>query len=358
MIVDDDPVFLKATATKLQSAGFHVRTAQEGVEAVAALGEQPAEAVLMDIDLSPGVFGDLTGSWDGFQLMSWMRGLPTAREARFIMVSNSDSVSHRQRAEQLGAVAYFRKPLDYDRLFARLAGLDQRTGEPGATLRTVIYNGKIGIRQFCLEDAPAHYAAVRESIRELSAWMAWCHAGYSLTEARAFVSDCAAAWHRDERYSFVIFDRKDGAFLGSVGLSCVNRAHRFANLGYWVRTSRAAQGAASAATLLAARFGLEELGLQRLELVVPVDNVASQRVAEKVGAKQEGILRNRIILRGKSHDAVLYSLVAEDLAEPPAAQPGAAEGLGQSGGQGQYDQDGADPRRAGCLPATSFTPFN
>ena len=35
LIVDDDPVFLKATAMKLQSAGFQVATAQEGSEAIA-----------------------------------------------------------------------------------------------------------------------------------------------------------------------------------------------------------------------------------------------------------------------------------------------------------------------------------
>jgi CheY-like chemotaxis protein len=118
LIVDDDPIFLKATAMKLQSAGFQVRTATESSEAIAALGEQPADAVLMDIEFQPDVCNGGMGSWDGFQLMTWLRGNPSAKGARFIMVSNSDSAADRQRAKQLGAVAYFQKPLDLDRLLA------------------------------------------------------------------------------------------------------------------------------------------------------------------------------------------------------------------------------------------------
>jgi len=118
LIVDDDPVFLRATALKLRSVGFNVRTAKEGAEAIAALGEEPADAVLMDITFQPDVCNGGMGSWDGFQIMTWLRGMPTARGARFIMVSNSDSPSDRQRARQAGAVAYFPKPVDHDQLIA------------------------------------------------------------------------------------------------------------------------------------------------------------------------------------------------------------------------------------------------
>jgi two-component system, chemotaxis family, sensor histidine kinase and response regulator PixL len=122
LIVDDDSVFLTATALKLRSAGLQVRTAKEGSEAIAALGEEPADAILMDINFQPDVCNGGMGSWDGFQLTTWLRGNPGASGARFIIVSNSDSPSHRQRAQQVGAVAYFQKPVDHDRLIAAVNG--------------------------------------------------------------------------------------------------------------------------------------------------------------------------------------------------------------------------------------------
>jgi RimJ/RimL family protein N-acetyltransferase len=43
------------------------------------------------------------------------------------------------------------------------------------------------------------------------------------------------------------------------------------------------------------------------------ENMASIRVAEKAGAKKEGELRRRITVRDRMYDAVLFSLVPEDL---------------------------------------------
>ncbi len=120
-------------------------------------------------------------------------------------------------------------------------------------------------------------------------------------------------WRKDIAYAFGVFDTESGKFLGGVGLSQINRIHQMANLGYWVRTSAAGRGVASSAARLVARFGLEELKLQRIEILAATENHASQRAAEKAGAVREGVLRKRLLVHGQSQDAVLYSLVAEDL---------------------------------------------
>ena len=60
-----------------------------------------------------------------------------------------------------------------------------------------------------------------------------------------------------------------------------------------------------------ARFGFEELGLGRIEIVVAVGNKASQPVAEKAGAHREGILKRRLRFHDEYHDAVMYSLIPD-----------------------------------------------
>ena len=175
------------------------------------------------------------------------------------------------------------------------------------------YDRCVGIRRFRPEDVPLLFEATRESIGSLCQWMVWCHAGYTMEDCAAFVSACAEKWNRGESHSFVVYDVRDGTFLGSAGLNQINQTHRVANLGYWVRNSQAGRGIGTAALRLVARFGLQELHFNRLDILVPVGNRSSQRVAQKAGAKQEGILRNRLVIQGKSHDAVVYSMVAEDL---------------------------------------------
>ena len=68
---------------------------------------------------------------------------------------------------------------------------------------------------------------------------------------------------------------------------------------------------------MAARFAFERLGLLRAEIVVAMDNLASQRVAEKIGAHREGVLFNRMVVAPAVHDAIMYSLLPSDFGLSP-----------------------------------------
>jgi ribosomal-protein-serine acetyltransferase len=180
-------------------------------------------------------------------------------------------------------------------------------------METELSEGPILLRTFREPDASAVYEAVRESIAEVSPWLPWCHQNYAIEETREFIGSRELASQGGEWYSFGIFAKDSGRVLGGVGINFINRVHQMANLGYWVRTSAAGRGVATAATRLAAKFAFEQLGLHRIEIVAAVGNVPSQRVAEKAGARREGVLRNRLLINGESLDAVLFSLVPGDL---------------------------------------------
>jgi RimJ/RimL family protein N-acetyltransferase len=174
-------------------------------------------------------------------------------------------------------------------------------------------DGRIRIRPCRPDDADAILAAVRESLTELSQWVPWCPPDYSMAHCKPWLESRAAAWAKGEEYDFVIVDPRGGILLGGCGLYDINRTHNFGNLGYWVRTSRTGQGIAPAAVGLLARYGFEELGFSRIEIVVAVGNKASQRVAEKAGAVREGIERNRHVIRDRIYDVVMFSLIPSDL---------------------------------------------
>ena len=174
-------------------------------------------------------------------------------------------------------------------------------------------DGNILVRPVRLEDAEALFEAVRESIPEVSPWLPWCHENYAIEETREFLRSRVDPEQFEEAYSFGIFDQPSERFLGGVGLNFINRVHQIANLGYWVRTSASGKGVASKATRLVARFGFAELGLQRIEIIAAVSNIASQRVAEKAGAVRECVARERLLIRGERYDAAVFSLLPKDL---------------------------------------------
>jgi RimJ/RimL family protein N-acetyltransferase len=153
------------------------------------------------------------------------------------------------------------------------------------------------------------YEAIVESRAELSPWMEWVHPHYSIADTERWVSHCRKAWETDSSFGFTIVEQQTSQILGGCSISIGRPVHRNGSIGYWIRTSRTKQGFASEAAALLAQFGFVQLGLIRIEIFVAVGNIASQRVAQKVGALREGVLRNRLLIRGEAKDAYVYSLV-------------------------------------------------
>ena len=172
------------------------------------------------------------------------------------------------------------------------------------------------LRPYCTDDLDPMFDAALESVAEVGRWLPWCHPDYTPLETAAWIDSRPAAWESGAEYSLAIVERAGGEFVGGCGLNQFDYERRRANLGYWVRTSACRHGYATAATKLLSRFGLFQLGLQRIEIVAAVGNVASQRVAMKVGAQREGVARSRLRIRDIPHDAVVFSLIQTDLELP------------------------------------------
>ena len=168
------------------------------------------------------------------------------------------------------------------------------------------------IRPYESSDIKATYEAISQSQEELRPWMPWCYPTYSIKDTIGWVEYAMRSFKEEREYNFVIYDAGNGEIVGGTGVNDIRFPNLTANLGYWVRTSHTHKGIATQAAIQAARYGFRELGLVRLEIMAAVENKASQQVAEKVGAVKEGILRKRLQLWGKAHDAVIYSLLSDE----------------------------------------------
>lgn len=171
------------------------------------------------------------------------------------------------------------------------------------------------VRPFVATDAVSFFAAVRASLAELVSTMPWCSPDYSLAQAESWMAFSQQAWVARTEFPLGIFETASGAVVGGAGINHINRMHRFGNLGYWVATPHTGRGVARFAAREAARLAFGEIGLSRVEIVTLTHNVASQRVAESLGATRECVARNRLVVGDAPRDAVVYSLIPGDL--PP-----------------------------------------
>ncbi|QIY78383.1 GNAT family N-acetyltransferase [Chromobacterium violaceum] len=104
----------------------------------------------------------------------------------------------------------------------------------------------------------------------------------------------------------------DGEIAGICSLHGINAAHRYARLGYWLADSHVGRGVMSRALALLMRYAFEELGLHRLELGCAPENLRSCRVAERLGFRLEGELRDAQFLNGRFWNMRCYGLLADE----------------------------------------------
>jgi ribosomal-protein-serine acetyltransferase len=176
-----------------------------------------------------------------------------------------------------------------------------------------IETARLQLRVPTASDEDELLATITASLPELQRWLPWCQGGYPREACREWIAVAIAAWRASREFAFLIIERNTNRLAGSMGLNRVDAIGRWANLGYWLRSDVAGQGYATEAATAVTRFGLDVLGLQRIEIFADVENHASRRVAEKIGAKFEGIARNRAPIADVNHDAAVYSLIPGDL---------------------------------------------
>jgi len=125
-------------------------------------------------------------------------------------------------------------------------------------------------------------------------------------------------------YTFFIFLR-DGSreiLAGGITLSNIRRrAAQFGNLGYWMGQGFAGQGYMTEAVGLVVAYAFDSLLLHRVHAAFLPHNMASRRVLEKNGFKEEGYAENYLQIDGKWADHVLFGLTRERY-EAVIKQPG------------------------------------
>ncbi len=176
-------------------------------------------------------------------------------------------------------------------------------------------NSKYLVRPLEPADSASLFEVVRASLVELSYNLPWCKLDYSVDDAAAWIRDSQNAWLNRSEFPLGVCDAATGQVIGAVGISQINNQSRIGNIGYWVGTPFVRQGVARFAAKQAAMIAFTELGLTRLEIVTLTHNIASQRVAEALGATRECVARNRLVWQDAPHDAVVYSLIPGDIAQ-------------------------------------------
>ena len=168
--------------------------------------------------------------------------------------------------------------------------------------------GSIRLRLPAVRDEDAIFAACQDP--DIQRWAA-TPVPYRREHAQGWIEGAVPEWTEARHGALAIADATDDRFLGAIGLS-PRESHRV-EIGFWMVPAERGRGIATEATRLLGQWALRDLGFHRLELLHLIGNEGSRRVAEKVGFRHEGTLRDYAAVRGEPRDVVMWSLLASDL---------------------------------------------
>ena len=114
------------------------------------------------------------------------------------------------------------------------------------------------------------------------------------------------------REAFAVVSESDGSFLGVALAPVIETDERTVELGYVIMPSARGRGVATGALRLLTEWAFSELGAERAELLISVDNTASKLVAERSGYVREGVLRSMYVKRGVREDLEIWSRLPSD----------------------------------------------
>lgn len=107
LIVEDEKDCLLTIAAELRLSGYKVVSAMDAVGAVMMTRQENPDLILLDIGLPAG---------SGIVVMKHITSMSTIAMTPIIIVTASDSAETKKQAFENGAVAYFEKPFDFDKL--------------------------------------------------------------------------------------------------------------------------------------------------------------------------------------------------------------------------------------------------
>ena len=168
--------------------------------------------------------------------------------------------------------------------------------------------------------SPAHEESLVAAAGDGELWNSTVTIVPSRANIAAYIASTLTAQAQGRELPFVIIRQELGQVVGSTRFFHIERDHRRVEIGYtWLSASAQRTGVNTEAKLLLLTHAFERWGCIRVEFVTDVLNQQSRTAILRHGAKQEGVLRNHMVMpSGRYRDSVYFSIIEAEWPEVKA----------------------------------------
>jgi len=172
----------------------------------------------------------------------------------------------------------------------------------------ITVDSAIELRVLSQQDAPQFHALLTANLDHLRPWFDFARSQQPYEDSLAFIrrtqqrySDglgfWAGVWHHE-------------SLAGAVGFTEFDRGNSATELSYWLSKDFTGRGIATGACAAMIEWAFRHRKLHRITLRMAAENTRSIALAERLGFRREGVLKEAERCEGGFRDVVIYGLLA------------------------------------------------
>lgn len=152
---------------------------------------------------------------------------------------------------------------------------------------------------------------------DTAVWKYMTSSAMNSDELKEFINATIEDKKRNFRYPFIIINKSSGEIAGSTSYGNISVKDKRLEIGWtWLGKKFRGTGMNKECKFLLLQYAFEHLKFMRVEFKTDVLNKASRRALEKIGAREEGILRSHTLMHdGRRRDTIYYSILADEWSE-------------------------------------------
>jgi len=167
-------------------------------------------------------------------------------------------------------------------------------------------------------DAEELFRVVDANRTHLREWLPWLDSNTEVEHSRQFICSTLQQHARNEGFTCAIL--YGGHIVGVVGYHPIRWGNKSVELGYWLSQDAVGRGIMTRCCRVLVDYAFQELGLNRAAIPAATGNRRSQAIPERLGFKQEGVIRDAEWLYDHFVDHVIYAMLKREWnGEQPAA---------------------------------------
>lgn len=188
-------------------------------------------------------------------------------------------------------------------------------------MTSILIDDDLLLRSYKPEDATELFRCINESRAHLRQHLAWVDGTTRPEHSMHFIQTAIAQAAAGEAVPLGIFLQESRQLIGGIGLQYWNKDVKRGQVGYWIAKSYEGRGLMGRSAERFLDFLFRKMGLNKIEMHIVPHNSRSLHLAERLGAKTEGILRQSIRINGELEDVVVTGILRSEWEAMHAVHP-------------------------------------